>query len=69
MADIEFEDKTGQMRDPEDFMRAHKIIVARMVKAGGVPQDVELFMEFTTILEALEIAAAVSLGRRQRGLG
>ena len=63
---MEMEDKTGQMRDPEDFIRARAVIAKRLVKVDAMTQDPELFMEFTTIIEALEIAAAVSTAARKR---
>jgi hypothetical protein len=56
------EDKTGQIRSPEDFAEAYKIVVQRMVKFP--PDDIPLYMQFTTILEALKIAEAVARGTK-----
>jgi hypothetical protein len=58
---VNIEDKTGQMRSPEDFREAAKIVMQRMVKFP--PDDIPLYMQFTTILEALRIAAAVATAR------
>lgn len=64
-AHIETIDKTGQMRTPEDFAEARRVVTARLTN-GGVPQDAELFVQYTTILEALKIAEAVSRARHKR---
>ena len=57
---VEMVDKSGEMRKAEDFERARKVVEKRLVGAGGIPQDVELFMEYTTIIEGLRIAEVVS---------
>jgi hypothetical protein len=64
-AHIEMTDKTGQMRAPDAFAEARRVVTARIVK-GGIPQDVELFMQYTTIIEALQIAEIVSRAREKR---
>ncbi len=59
-------DRTGTMRTPEEFLRARQIVVARIVKGvPTTPADIELFLEFTTIVQALEIAASVAETRRK----
>jgi hypothetical protein len=55
MTNIEMEDKTGQIRDPKDFQEARRVITNRIVTVK-IPQDIELYMQFTTILDALKIA-------------
>ena len=60
---IDMVDKTGVMREPTEFKEARRIVEKRMI--SGIPQDIELFMQFTTIIEALRIAEIVSNARKR----
>lgn len=58
---IEMVDKTGHLRSPSEFAHAREVVIARMVKTSfGPNMDVELFLEFSTIVEALKLAEAIS---------
>ena len=57
---ITMTDKSGTIREPQEFAKARKIVIARIVKTTFPPDDIELFMEFTTIIQALEIAEAIA---------
>ena len=59
MSAIDIEDVTGEMRSPQDFAEARRVVQSRIVK-GGLPTDIELYMQYTTILEALRIAEIIS---------
>jgi len=56
---IQMTDKTGVMRSPDDFLAAKEVIKKRLVSLEAL-KDPELMVHATTILEALDIAVAVS---------
>lgn len=56
--DIDMTDQTGKLRDTQEFRAARRIVERRLV--SGIPQDIELFMQFTVIIEALRIAEIIS---------
>jgi hypothetical protein len=68
MSAPEFDDRTGVMRKPEDFHHALLVVMQRLVKSvpGQPGFDIELHMEFTTIIEALKIAERVAVGAYKR---
>ena len=66
----EIEDRSGTVRDPEDFATARKVVVSRMIKTSMPPGDIEMFMQYTTIIQALEIAEGVArVAAKKRGIG
>jgi len=56
---IEFEDKTGQIREPKDFEEARSVFSKRLAGLKFM-DDPELMVLGTTILDALKIALIVS---------
>lgn len=58
---METVDKTGIIRSPEEFVAARKIIEKRLVgKIPQAPEEIELFMQLTTIRDALQLAETIS---------
>jgi len=66
MAD--FDDRSGVMRRPEEFHKALLVVTNRLIKSvpGQPGFDIELHMEFITIIEALKIAERVAIGAYKR---
>jgi hypothetical protein len=64
----EIDDRSGVMRRPEEFHQALLVVMQRLVKSvpGQPGFDIELHMEFTTIIEALKIAERVAIGAYRR---
>jgi hypothetical protein len=57
---MEIEDVSNQMRSMQAFQDAYQVVAKRLISPDFKNLDTELFMQYTTILEALKIALIVT---------
>ena len=56
MADVEVEDRSGELRPRSDFEEALQFIERRVVQFGAHPLDPEFMVQTMTIRQALKLA-------------